>query len=311
MELKRARGRLFARPDRPREISITNRNVNHLRNLARLRLCSSIQLAALDGGSKQNVERDLLGLWENGFIERPETQATSRRSEKGSRPLIYGLSRKGAGHLRRHGFDISRPLLDGIDKQKGAGWRFIEHSVGIAEFFVQLELATRGREDLTILERAEILDDAPKPIRRVRLEAKIPLGGARRMSAVVPDGFFGIRFDAEAEESYFMYEKDRGEMPVNRFRNQYGTYVAKKLLTYLEASRQRKHIDELGIPNFRVLVETTTPERVEQMLDAVRSFTDGRGSNIFLFIDQTTLAKTSPIEAKWITGKNELVRLID
>ncbi|UPJ50373.1 replication-relaxation family protein [Bradyrhizobium sp. 200] len=311
MEAKRSRGKLFTRPENPREISITDRNVAHLRNLSRLRLCSTAQLAALDGGSSQKVERALLGLWENGYIERPESQVTSRRKEKGSRPLIYGLSRKGASYLRRHGFEVTRPLLDGIDKHKAAGWRFIEHSVGISGFFVQLELAIRGRQDLRILERAEIFADAPRPVRRVRLDARIPIGGTPRRCTVIPDGFFGLRFEAEGEESYFMYEKDRGEMPVTRFRNQYGTYVAKKLHIYLEASRQRKHVDELGIPNFRVLIETTTRERVEQMIEALEELTSGRGSNLFLFIDEETLAGSGPLNAAWISGKRESIRIID
>jgi protein involved in plasmid replication-relaxation len=311
MEAKRSRGKLFTRPEKPREISITDRNVAHLINLSRLRLCSTAQLAALDGGSSQKVERALLGLWENGFIERPESQVTSRRKEKGSRPLIYGLSRKGALYLRRHGFEVIRPLLDGIDKHKAAGWRFIEHSVGISGFFVQLELAIRGRQDLRILERAEIFAEAPKPVRRVRLDARIPINGSPRRCTVIPDGFFGVRFEAEGEESYFMYEKDRGEMPVTRYRNQYGTYFAKKMATYLEASRQQKHVSDLGIPNFRVLVETTTMERVDQMIDAQRELTDGRGSNIFLFVDEQTLAQSDPLSVPWISGKREVVRITD
>ena len=108
-----------------------------------------------------------------------------------------------------------------------------------------------------------------------------------------------------------MYEKDRGEMPVTRYRNQYGTYFAKKMATYLEASRQQKHISELGIPNFRVLVETTARERVEQMIEAQRELTDGRGSNIFLFIDEETLAQSDPLNALWTTGKGEVVRVTD
>ena len=131
------------------------------------------------------------------------------------------------------------------------------------------------------------------------------------MSAVIPDGFFGLHFVSEGEESYFMYEKDRGEMPVLRFKNLYGTYVARKLLTYYEASRQRHHVDAFGIPNFRVLVETTSEERVDQMLDAVSSFTGGKGSNIFLFIEEAVLAASNPLEARWTSGKREQVRLTD
>lgn len=100
-------------------------------------------------------------------------------------------------------------------------------------------------------------------------------------------------------------------MPIERRKNLNGTYIAKKLLTYYEASRQRQHVHELGIPNFRVLVETTTPERVEQMLDALRELTDGKGSNIFLFIDAWELAKSDPLNAAWVTGKRQQIRITD
>ena len=128
---------------------------------------------------------------------------------------------------------------------------------------------------------------------------------------MLPDGFFGLHFFKEEQESYFMYEKDRGEMPIERRKNLHGTYIARKLLTYYEASRQRQHVHELGIPNFRVLVETTTPERVEQMLDALHEITDGRGSNLFLFLDERSLAESDPLQVEWISGRREAVSLID
>ena len=282
-------------------------------NIARLRLASAAQLAALDGGSQQNVERSLLALWENNYLERPVNQIDNRKRENGSRSIIYGLTRKGAAFLRRHGFDMKRRLLDGIDKERGSGWRFIKHSIGISEFFVQLELASRKRTDLRVLERGEIMEDAPttRNTRKVRLEANVRLGGKQQKNAVIPDGFFGLHFFKEEQESYFMYEKDRGEMPIERRKNLRGTYIAKKLLTYYEASRQRQHVHELGIPNFRVLVETTTSERVEQMLDALREITDGKGSNIFLFIDEQMLAVSDPLEVRWISGKGDHIRLVD
>ncbi|MEA2839103.1 MAG: hypothetical protein QOF41_433 [Methylobacteriaceae bacterium] len=155
-----------------------------------------------------------------------------------------------------------------------------------------------------------VLEDAPEgsKLQRIRLRARIALGQTHRTCGVIPDGFFG-QFIADETESYFMYEKDRGEMPIMRYKSLYGTYVAKKLLTYYEASRQGRHLQELGIPNFRVLMETTTPDRVEQMLRAIEGFTNGQGSNIFLFVDQATLGASTPFDALWTTGKRDAVRL--
>ena len=153
---------------------------------------------------------------------------------------------------------MRRRLLDGIDKERGAGWRFIEHTVSIAEFWVALELAARGREDLRVMERSEILEDAPKSKRDrlVRLEASIRIGGVLKKNAVVPDALFGLRLNDE-KESFFMLEIDRGEMPVERYKNTQRTYFSKKMLTYYEANRQQRHVHDLGIENFRVLTVTT------------------------------------------------------
>src|SRR5947209_11290648 len=101
-------------------------------------------------------------------------------------------------------------------------------------------------------------------------------------------------------------------MAIERYKNLNRPYFAKKMPTYYEANRQQRHVHDLGIENFRVLTVTTTPERVEKMLNALRSITDGRGSNMFLFItDKTKPAADRPPDVEWVRGKGELVRLTD
>jgi hypothetical protein len=110
-------GRLSVSPlaslKEPRRLRITPRDLALVKNIARLRLASTAQLAALDGGSAQNVSR---AQWENGYVERPEAQASSRYLYEGSRPAIYGLTPKGAALLREHGLDVRRRLLDASTK---------------------------------------------------------------------------------------------------------------------------------------------------------------------------------------------------
>ena len=211
-----------------------------------------------------------------------------------------------------HGHHVQRSLLDGIDKERGAGWQFVEHTVSITEFFVQLEMAVRPRQDLRILNRDEILEDArsSKRERQPRIEAAIRLDGVLRRNAVIPDALFGLQFNDE-EESYFALEIDRGEMPVERSHDLYRTYYAKKMLTYYEANRQQRYLHDLGINAVRVATVTTTPERVEQMLEALKRITDGRGSSMFLFTNELTLAASNPLDVEWLSGKGELVRITD
>lgn len=308
----RSRGRLFERPAQPRPLRMTSRDLMLVINVARLRLASAAQLAALDGGSEQNVLRALLALWENGYLDRPAAQLVGRRLEDGSRSLVYGLTRKGAAYLRQNGLDVRRRLLDGIDKERDAGWRFIDHSVAVSDFLVRLELGARGRSDLRVLERGEILEGAPQKWldRTVKLAARVRIGGVELRSAVVPDALFGLRFRDDTE-SYFVVEIDRGEMPVARYRDIRQTYFAKKMLTYYEANRQQAHVHALGIPNFRVLTITTHQDRVDQMIEALNTITEGTGSNMFLFSIEDDLATKTPLDLSWLSGKKELVRLAD
>jgi DNA-binding transcriptional ArsR family regulator len=206
----RERRKFFERPEELRPLRITARDIALLQNIARFRLISAAQLARLDGGSAQNVSRALLALFENGYVERPIAQVASRLLHQGSRPAIYGLTRKGARLLRDQGFDFRRGLLDGIDKERGAGWRFVEHTVSITGFFVELEVALRARTDMRLLDRSEILEDAPasKRERQVRVAANIRLDGMFKRNAVKPDALFGLRFNGE-EETKSIAEKCR------------------------------------------------------------------------------------------------------
>jgi hypothetical protein len=178
---------------------------------------------------------------------------------------------------------------------------------------VRLELACRAQSGVELIARTSIVDNAPKTKRgrRVRLVTKVRIDGDHQLLSVDPDELFGLRAVGAKQENYFMFECDRGEMPVHRRKNKEQTYYAKKMLTYYEANRVGEHVRELGIPNFRVLTVTTTGERVEQMIEAQKEMTDGRGSNIFLFTDQMSLSTSNPLDVVWTTGKGRRVRILD
>ena len=149
MSQTRARGRLFERPEAPRPFRITPRDLSLLANLARLRLASGEQLAALDGGSEQNVSRSLLVLV--GARIRRALARAGREARALQRIVSADLRPDATGRLAAC---ASMATMSGggclyeTDKQRRAGWRFIEHRVDITEFMVRLELACRGRTDV-------------------------------------------------------------------------------------------------------------------------------------------------------------------
>jgi hypothetical protein len=47
------------------------------------------------------------------------------------------------------------------------------------------------------------------------------------------------------------------------------------------------------------------------MIEAQKEMTNGRGSNMFLFIDDASLLKSNPLDVEWTTGKGRVTRLTD
>jgi hypothetical protein len=47
------------------------------------------------------------------------------------------------------------------------------------------------------------------------------------------------------------------------------------------------------------------------MIEAQKELTNGRGSNLFLFIDDASLLNSNPLDAVWTTGKGRPVRMTD
>ena len=125
----------------------------------------------------------------------------------------------------------------------------------------------------------------------------------------MPDGLFGLTFP-DGTASYFLLEMDRGTMPVVRRGGARGSF-AHKMRLYLEGWRQERHIAQFGVKQLRILTVTTSPERVETMLDALGGLTGGKGSNLFLFADQERVQTVNPVDALWTSGTRGLRRITD
>jgi hypothetical protein len=313
----------FERPATLPQFSITPRNLALLAYIAKHRLIASDDLALLDGGSAQNAKRELKRLWACGFALRPTMQLRTVPLT-GPQPMVYGLSNKGARLLREHGHHISANV-DWSENCHRAGIAFIDHSVSRSRFMAALDVAQRNRSDVDLLEASAIIARAPEKTQRARYPLKwtaaVPDERAGEVEAsVVSDDLFGLVFD-DASAAYFLVEIDRGQMPVRRHeksreefaggKRRMRTYYMHKLATYYHGWRQRRHVEQFGIEQLRVLTVTTSTKRIETMLDALRAVTKGKGSELFLFIDEETLRSADPLEAEWITGKGNVARLTD
>ena len=110
------------------------------------------------------------------------------------------------------------------------------------------------------------------------------------------DGLFGLHF-ADDTAAYFVLEVDRGTIPLTRTdvrgTDAWRKSIAYKLATYWEGWKPGQHETQFGVKQMRVAMVTSSPERVEHMLDLVQDLTDGKGTNFFLFVDRREACMTA------------------
>ncbi len=309
-EIARGRVKRFHRSEITQPMQLTERDLRLLAHVARHRFLSSEHLASLDGGSPQGVLRCLRALYDYGYLDRPKAQLATLQSG-GPRPMVYALGQRGARALREHGHLINGGI-DWTEKNKRAGAIFIEHTLQIADFMTRLELACGEGNRTELMREEEIIALAPERTQKSRepLRWEVQNGDeGGDVASVVPDGLFGLVFPDDTA-AYFLLEVDRGTIPIVR-RGKNHRSIAHKLAVYYHGWRTERHVEQFGVKQVRILTVTSSVERVENMVAAVHEITAGRGSNFFLFIDRAALAGSSPLEAEWVSGKGERVRLVD
>ncbi len=78
----------------------------------------------------------------------------------------------------------------------------------------------------------------------------------------------------------------------------------RKLLAYEATWTQNLNRSHLGLNRFRVLTVTSSPERVQTMVEACRKLEKGRG--LFLFTDADTVLKCAdPLALAWISPNSK------
>jgi hypothetical protein len=242
------RAKRFERRRQPASFQLTDRDLKILSQVARHRFLSSHHLARLDGGSEQNVLRILRVLFDHQLLDRPAMQL-AHMPISGSRPMVYGLGRRGAQALRDH--SVHADASDWTERNKRAGAKFIEHMLAIADFMVGLEIACRERGDIRLLSEREILTNAPERTQKSREPLRLVVPGLSNkigVSSVIADGLFGLVFPDETA-AYFLLEVDRGSMPVVRSNFDKTSYHRKLLISGgLEKEAARRAIRQQPNP---------------------------------------------------------------
>lgn len=270
-------------------IQLTDRDVYILQALHKYRFLTSVHLMQLTGtASQQAMNRRLRELFDAKYIDRPKAQIYSLAyAEK--RPMVYALGNEGADLLSNR-FQLSLPDIYWSEKNRRVKEKFVEHTLGIADFMVSMELACKEAGNIRLISKDEILNDAPEKTRRskhpFRWQTRIAWEGERLEIAIVPDEFFGLQYLDKPEgknRAFFFVEIDRGTMPITR-RDIRQTSFARKLMSYADTFERKLHTERFNIKNFRVLTLTTSKDRIRTMQQAFENEISHRApAGMFLF----------------------------
>jgi hypothetical protein len=246
---------------------------------------------------KRLLER-LAALYHQGYLDRPRAQLTYYATA-GSAPLVYALGNRGA-QLLANTQAHAAAKVDWTWKNRSVGREFIAHTLMTSDVRVGLTCALGQRVMIRTL-----AIPASHPL-------KVQIPGLADDLTVIPDYAFTLSMTAHDRDKHFFLESDRATMPVVR-RDLRQTSMQRKFLAYLAGGGRGNAFGRaLGIDNFRVLVLTTSRERIDTMLQALRDLTNGAGSRQFLFIEHSVICAASDLfTVTWLSGKGEPTRLAD
>jgi hypothetical protein len=299
----------------PRAIKLTASDADILRHVAKHRFLRSPDIARLTSRPLEKVRERANELYHSGHLDRPRIQF-DLPVEGGSAPHIFALGNKGADLLSALD-GLPRAKVDWTDKNHTVGAVFFLHTLMIADLMIGFEIATRATTGaIRLMEPDEILSRAPETTRRAanpwKLSAAIVDATGRVEIGNIPDKVFGLDNTAARKRSYFLYEADRGTMPITRTHPRQ-TSFQQKVLGYLAGGgSENAHGKRFGIGNFRVLTVTTSQQRIDNMIAAVKAATGGAGSRQFLFgVHADIVASPNLLDHAWISGVGERVRLVE
>ncbi|HTT98822.1 MAG TPA: replication-relaxation family protein, partial [Rhizomicrobium sp.] len=193
---KRASHPRFRRDGEAPRIELTDDDVTILQHVYRYRFIRSDDIhRLLAGRSADRVSRRLTLLFRNEYLDRPPAQI-DRFGQGGSHAFVYGLGMNGARFLKeKQGMAVGP--TDWRSRNRTYVRENLEHTVAVSHFMIDLEIACRSRDDLSLIQFADILAAAPSETRSAKnpMSWKVPMRwqGGQAQVHLVPDAIFGLR----------------------------------------------------------------------------------------------------------------------
>ncbi|HTB63718.1 MAG TPA: replication-relaxation family protein [Opitutales bacterium] len=285
----------FNRAPNIRGLCLTERDLEILRQVARHRFLDSRQISLLVGGSTQQVLRRLQRLFHQGYLDRPHAQI-AYYSEDGSRPMVYALASTGARAIGVASH--RRPRYDNRNLKQ----LYMQHTLRVADVMVAFTRASREAEAPRLLLEEDLAPDK-SPSKAFQWAVTVKYGSESKRVGTFPDRVFALESPANHERVFYFVEADRATMPVSRHSlNQ--SSIWRKFLAYEATWSQKIHESRFGTKRFRVLLVTTSQERLDHLVAACSKLPRGHGLFLFTTIDAVRDA-TNVLTLPWHTGSNK------
>lgn len=296
-----------------RTIRLTQRDKDIILALHRHRFLTTEHLQKLtDTDSRWGMNARLRLLYDHKYIDRPQAQK-SLYSHSDKRPVIYALGNKGADFLKTE-FNIPMPKkVYWTEKNRRVREAHIQHTLGISDFVVEIEMMCRENGNLEFIDSDNILARSPTQTRK----AKYPFRWKTRMRydgpafdiALVPDYVFGLRDTETRKEKFYFVEIDRGTMPVSR-KDMTQTSFKRKILSYVDTLERGLAKKRFGMSGFQVLTITTSEKRNASIQTVIAGVSERKFSaNTFLFRPKEVQQSTLLPLGRWKNIKNHSVRI--
>lgn len=228
--------------------------------------------------TKAKANRRLAKLVKNSFLERIYRPVTIGKAQ-----AVYCLGKNAFPVLKKV---LGTERTDLVYKKRASKveFLFLDHTLGIAEFRVQLELALRANSEMKLLfwqrEGQELNDRIPDPT------------GRQKYLPVTPDAFFGLK--TPAGKSYFFLEVDMGTESLKRF--------TQKIIAYKQYWKSGAYTERYGYRHFRVLTVCQGERRLANLIQAAGM---AGGKRMFLFSTVSLVETETPLSAVWLPPVND------
>lgn len=293
---------------KPRPIKLTQRDQQILLGLHRYRFLTTDHLQSLTGTqSRWAMNARLRLLYDHKYVDRPKAQyAIFAYADK--RPLVYALGNKGASFLStRYGLKMPAKVY-WTEKNRRVRERHIEHTLGISDFMVEIEMMCQAQCDIEFIDPETILAGSPVQTQKARYpfrwKTTIRHNGERQEIALAPDYVFGLRKTDTGQVRYYFVEIDRGTMPVTR-RDIRQTSFIRKIHSYADTLETGIAKKRFGIGGFQVLTVTTSEKRIAAIQYAIAKLPERNFSaQTFLFKSKNDSQTSLPFHGDWRNWKN-------